>query len=100
MEKNLIASGKTIDLALESALTQLGLTRDDVTYEVVSLPKPGFLGLGAQPAKVQVTYQAPDPIPEAPKVALSSASRSTPKAKPVAQPKPEAPKPEVKTEAP
>ena len=31
MEKNLIASGKTIDLALESALTQLGLTRDDVT---------------------------------------------------------------------
>ena len=100
MEKNLIASGKTIDLALESALTQLGLTRDDVTYEVVSLPKPGFLGLGAQPAKVQVTYQAPDPIPEAPKVALSSASRSTPKAKPVAQPKPEAPKPEVKKEAP
>ena len=100
MEKNLIASGKTIDLALESALTQLGLTRDDVTYEVVSLPKPGFLGLGAQPAKVQVTYQAPDPIPEAPKVALSSASRSTPKAKPVAQPKPEAPKVEVKKEAP
>ena len=100
MEKNLIASGKTIDLALESALAQLGLTRDDVTYEVVSLPKPGFLGLGAQPAKVQVTYQAPDPVPEAPKVALSSASRSTPKAKPVAQPKPEAPKVEVKKEAP
>ena len=100
MEKNLIASGKTIDLALESALAQLGLTRDDVTYEVVSLPKPGFLGLGTQPVKVQVTYQAPDPVPEAPKVALSSASRSTPKVKPVAQPKPEAPKVEVKKEAP
>ena len=100
MEKTIITTGKTIDLALESALTQLGLTRDDVTYEVVSLPKPGFLGLGAQPAKVQVTYQAPDPIPEAPKVALSSASRSTPKAKPVAEKKPEAPKAEPKKEAP
>jgi len=29
---------------------------------------------------VEVTYEAPDPVPEAPKVALSSASRSKPKA--------------------
>ena len=78
MGKTIITSGKTIDLAVEAALTQLGLTRDDITYEVLSLPKAGFLGLGAQPAKVQVTYEAPDPIPEAPKVALSSASRSKP----------------------
>ena len=104
MEKTIITSGKTIDLAVEAALTQLGLTRDDITYEVLSLPKAGFLGLGAQPAKVQVTYEAPDPIPEAPKVALSSASRSKPKAKPVEkkpEPKAEAPKPvEKKPEAP
>ena len=104
MEKTIITSGKTIDLAVESALTQLGLTRDDITYEVLSLPKAGFLGLGAQPAKVQVTYEAPDPIPEEPKVALSSASRSKPKAKPVEkkpEPKAEAPKPvEKKPEAP
>ena len=94
MEKTIITSGKTIDLAVEAALTQLGLTRDDITYEVLSLPKAGFLGLGAQPAKVQVTYEAPDPIPDAPKVALSSASRSKPKAKPVEK------KPEPKAEAP
>ena len=28
MEKTLVASGKTIDLAIESALAQLGLDRD------------------------------------------------------------------------
>ena len=101
MEKTLIASGKTIDLAIESALTQLGLDRDSVSVMVLQQAKAGFLGFGAQPAKVQVTYEAPDPIPEAPKVALSSASRSKPKAKPVApkaEPKPEAPKPAPKAE--
>ena len=96
MEKTLIASGKTIDLAIESALAQLGLDRDSVSVMVLQQAKAGFLGFGAQPAKVQVTYEAPDPVPEAPKVALSSASRSKPKAKPVApkaEPKVEAPKP-------
>ena len=106
MEKTLIASGKTIDLAIESALAQLGLDRDNVSVMVLQQAKTGFLGFGAQPAKVQVTYEAPDPVPEAPKVALSSASRSKPKAKP-AEPKVEAPKPapaapkaEPKVEAP
>ena len=99
MEKTLIASGKTIDLAVESALAQLGLDRDSVSVMVLQQAKAGFLGFGAQPAKVQVTYEAPDPVPEAPKVALSSASRSKPKAKPVA-PKAEAPKAEPKAEAP
>ena len=78
MEKTIITSGKTIDLAVEAALAQLGLTRDDITYEVLALPKAGFLGFGAQPAKVMVTYEAPDPVvvPEKPKSALGSASRS------------------------
>ena len=109
MEKTIITSGKTIDLAIEAALAQLGMDRDSVSVQVLQQAKAGFLGIGAQPAKVQVTYEAPDPIPEAPKVALSSASRSKPKApkkpepkpeesKP--QPKPEAPKPEHKPEAP
>ena len=79
MEKTIITTGKTIDEAVEAALAQLALTRDDITYEVLALPKSGFLGIGAQPAKVQVTYEAPDPLPEQPKVALSSASRSKPK---------------------
>ena len=111
MEKTLITSGKTIDLAIESALTQLGLDRDSVSVQVLQQAKAGFLGFGAQPAKVQVTYEAPDPVvvPDRPKSALGSASRSKPKAKPVEkkeEPKVEAPKVEapkatpVKTEAP
>ena len=97
MEKTIVTTGKTIDLAIEAALTQLGLDRDSVSVQVVQQAKPGFLGLGAQLAKVEVTYEAPDP---APKVALSSASRSKPKAQKVEAPKPQAPKQEVKKDAP
>jgi len=110
MEKTIVTSGKSIDLAIESALLQLGLDRDSVSVQVLQQAKPGFLGFGAQPAKVQVTYEVPDPIvekaPEKPKSALGSASRSKPKAAaPVKKPEPakapEAPKAEpVKTEAP
>ncbi len=97
MEKTLVTTGKTIDEAIENALNQLGLDRDNVSVQVLAQAKSGFLGIGATPAKVEVTYEAPDP---APKVALSSASRSKPKAKPQqkeeqkAAPKAEAPKKE------
>ncbi len=105
MEKTLITTGKTIELAIDAALAQLGLERDDVSVQVLSQAKAGFLGFGAAPARIQVTYEAPDPVPEAPKVALSSASRSKPKAKKpqvpkVETPKADAPKAEPKVEAP
>ena len=119
MEKTLTATGKTIDLAVEAALAQLGLSRDDVSVQVLQQAKAGFLGFGAQPAKVQVTYEVPDPAPvvEKPKSALGSASRSKPKvnnpapapekkpepqkpAAPKAEKKPEAPKAEPKKEQP
>ena len=97
MEKTIVTTGKTIDAAIENALAQLGLDRDNVSVQVLSQAKPGFLGFGATPAKVQVTYEAPDLESEAPKVALSSASRSKPKAKvlPKEEPKVEAPKAEA-----
>ena len=95
MEKTMIATGKTIDLAIEEALSQLGLTRDEVSVQVLATPKAGFLGLGGTPAKVEVTYEVPDPKPIS---ALGSASRSKPKAKKVEAPKveqaPAAPKAE------
>ena len=100
MEKSIVTTGKTIDLAIEAALTQLGLDRDSVSVQVLQQAKAGFLGFGAAPAKVQVTYEAPDPIPEAPKVALSSASRSKPAKTAAPAKKPEAPKPQPKAEAP
>ena len=96
MEKTIITSGKTIDLAIEAALSQLGLDRDSVSVQVLAQAKAGFLGIGAAPAKVQVTYEVPDPVvaPEKPKSALGSASRSKPKAPVAPVKKPEAPKAE------
>ncbi len=100
MEKTLVTTGKTIDEAIENALNQLGLDRDSVSVQVLAQAKSGFLGIGATPAKVEITYEAPDPQP---KVALSSASRSKPKSAPapkVEAPKEEAPKAAPKAEAP
>ncbi|MBO7184858.1 MAG: Jag N-terminal domain-containing protein [Oscillospiraceae bacterium] len=106
MEKTIVATGKTIDAAVEAALAQLGLDRDSVSVQVLQQAKPGFLGFGAQLAKVQVTYEVPDePKKEAPKSALGSASRSKQKVNnPAPAPKAEQPKaeskPEPKKEAP
>ena len=84
MEKTIVSTGKTIDLAIEAALNQLGLDRDSVSVMVLQQAKSGFLGFGVQPAKVQITYEVPDSVeekvPEKPRSALGSASRSKPKA--------------------
>ena len=104
MEKTIVTSGKTIDLAIDAALSQLGLDRDSVSVQVLQQAKSGFLGFGAQPAKVQVTYEAPDEKPqekqEAPKSALGSASRSKPKKAAVPAPRQEAPQTAEKPQAP
>lgn len=107
MEKSIITTGRTIDIAIESALQQLGMDRDSVSVTVLEQAKSGFLGIGRTDAKVQVTYEAPEEKPAAPRVALSSASRSKPKQPKVEkkpEPKAEAPKvekkPEPKVEAP
>ena len=102
MEKSIVTTGKTIDLAIEAALSQLGLDRDSVSVQVLQQAKAGFLGFGAQPAKVQVTYEVadPTPAPQAPKSALGSASRSKPKPAAAPAKKPEAPKAEAPKAAP
>lgn len=51
-------TGKTEDEAIASALAQLGVDRDEVSVEILERAKKGFLGLGASPAKVRVTYEA------------------------------------------
>ena len=60
MKQTLRVTGKTEDEAIASALQQLGLDRDDVSVEIVERAKSGFLGLGAAPAVVNVTYEVPD----------------------------------------
>ena len=44
MEKSIVSTGKTIDLAIDAALSQLGLDRDSVSVQVLQKEKAGFLG--------------------------------------------------------
>ena len=56
-------TGKTEDEAVSAALAQLGMDRDQVSVEVLERAKKGFLGIGASPAKVRVTYAVETPAP-------------------------------------
>lgn len=47
-------SAKTIDDALKEGLQQLGLTKDDIDYEIIEYPTKGILGIGAKPAKLLI----------------------------------------------
>ncbi len=50
--------GKTVEQAIEKGIKELGLSRDEVQVEIVSLGSSGFLGvLGARPAKVRLKVQ-------------------------------------------
>lgn len=62
MIKSIEKSAKTEDLAIAAALEELGLSRDDVTVEILERAKSGFLGFGASPAKVKVSYEVPDEV--------------------------------------
>ena len=50
MEKFITATGKSIDLAIEAGLMQLGMDRDSVSVEILETPKSSFFGIGASPA--------------------------------------------------
>lgn len=79
-------TGKTEEEAIRTALSQLGLERDDVSVEILERSKSGFLGIGSSPAKVRVSYELD--VAEEPEV---------PQAKP-AEKKPVEKKPEGKPE--
>ena len=60
MLKYIEVTGKNEDEAIAKGLAQLGLDRDDVSLEILERGKTGFLGIGSVPAKVKLTYEAPD----------------------------------------
>ena len=66
MIKTLEKSGRTAEDAVAAALEELGLERDDVSVEIVERAKSGFLGIGATPAVIRVSYEAPDEPEEKP----------------------------------
>ena len=57
MLKSIETTAKSEDLAIASALEQLGKSREEVSVEILERSKPGFLGIGAVPARVRVSYE-------------------------------------------
>ena len=83
MRQFIDVTGKTEEEAINRALEQLKLDRDDVSVEILERAKAGFLGLGSCPAKVRVSY-GEDDEPAAP---------AQPKAEKVREDKPKTEKP-------
>ena len=50
-----VMTGRTVDEAIELALKELDVDRDEAEVEILSRGKAGFLGIGAEPARVKVT---------------------------------------------
>ena len=78
MIKTLEKTARTEDEAIAAALAELGMDRDDVSVEIVERAKSGFLGIGASPAVIRVSYEVPDPVVEK--------APPAPAAKPAAEP--------------
>lgn len=88
MVKSIETTGRSAEEAVAAALAELGMSRDAVSVEVLERGKTGFLGIGAQQARVRVTYEVPDPVP----APVKQEQPAKPAAKPAAEPKKPAPK--------
>lgn len=94
MIKFIDVTGKTEDEAIQSALAQLGMDRDDVSVEILERAKSGFLGIGSAPARVRVSYDdgkaeeavKPAEKPAAPKPEKKVEPSAAPKAVPMYAP--------------
>ncbi len=84
MQNEIICTGKTIDLAIEEGLAQLGLSRDDVSVEILETPVRRLFK--STPAKVKITRDEPIPVPVKEPVKSAPAPKK-PAEKPVQQQK-------------
>jgi len=71
--RSLEAEGDSIDDAIDRALRNLGVTRDQVEIEIISNASRGILGIGGRKAKVRATLRRPitlageDPVEDEPR---------------------------------
>ena len=102
-------TGKTEEEALRKGLEQLGMERDDVSVSILERAKSGFLGIGATPARIRITYGPEEAdmaapaetevkiIPETPAEAKKPGPAASPKAEKPRQeraPRADRPRPE------
>ena len=106
-----VATGKTVDEAVDAACAELGMGRDSVEIEVLELPSKSFFGLKHIPAKVRVYIDVEEKAPEVkqepvPAVIKEEAKKERPQKKSVPSEKPKkekapaAPKAEAPATAP
>lgn len=62
--KEVIATGRTVEEAIEAALRMAGLSRDEVEVEVLDEGSRGLFGLGGREARVRVVPRAETLPPE------------------------------------
>ncbi|MDP4108792.1 MAG: RNA-binding cell elongation regulator Jag/EloR [Bacillota bacterium] len=95
IQKEMEGTGPSISAAIEAVLKQINKDRDDVMVEILEKPRSGFLGIGAAPARVKVTYyeaekkiSSPGPIKEEPKQILKQKPQPAQPQKKFSQPAP------------
>ncbi|MQG16007.1 MAG: protein jag [SAR202 cluster bacterium] len=54
-KNNIVTTARTVEDAIELALKQLDVNREEVEIDVVSRGKPGLLGIGSEEAQVRVS---------------------------------------------
>ncbi|MBI3298516.1 MAG: Jag N-terminal domain-containing protein [Elusimicrobia bacterium] len=107
--KEIECEGKTVTIAVEAGLRDIGLRRDQVEVQVLDEGSAGILGFGMKPARVLVREKRWGEASAAPSPSAPSASASKPSprarlssARPARAPRPaaRAPRPEPKPEQP
>ena len=101
-------SAKTIEEAVRKAAAHFGVGKELLTYEVLTAPSKGFLGIGSKPAVIKATVlEFDDPAPEAKTPAPATEAQEQAQAprletaaasEEASQPAPEAPQPAAPTE--
>ena len=92
MREYIDVTGKTEEEAVNSALAQLGLDRDDVSVEILERAKSGFLGIGSSPARVRI-YHGPEEEEPAPKAEEVPAPEAKPELRVESRPETRQPQP-------
>ena len=63
MRKEILATGKDVEIAVQNALDALGVSAlEDISYEIVDLGSKGIFGIGARPTKVRAWIDMPDTV--------------------------------------
>lgn len=82
MIKEVIYTGKSIEAAVEKACAKLGVEADELAYQIVKMPKKGFLGIGGQDAEISVEVEMPDEPKKEEKKAEKKPEKKEPKKAP------------------